>query len=151
MFIGSRSITWRSRIRSRNRLAEQNSRRLLTTAAGGIWLSLEERSPFLEEDFLPVVEIHDADPVLFADLRDRHVLDEVLTQDGNLLPAGIIDRSGRRRYPYSDRQTPAHFSSRASRRFKTVFAVHSTFFAQVVSEHCTLSRYANGRILLADA
>ena len=91
MFIRSRSIAWRSRIKSRNRLAEQNSRGLLTTAAGGIWLSLEERSPFLEEDFLPVVEVHDADPVCFAVLRDRHVLDEVLTQDGNLLPTDISD------------------------------------------------------------
>jgi hypothetical protein len=26
---------------------------------GGIWLSLEERSPFLEEDSLPVVEVRD--------------------------------------------------------------------------------------------
>ena len=105
MFIRSRSITWRSRIRSRNRLAEQNSRGLLTTAAGGIWLSLEERSPFLEEDFLPVVEIHDADPVLFADLRDRHVLDEVLAKDGDLLLTGTSGTPGHWRYPFSDRQT----------------------------------------------
>ncbi|MEY2726006.1 MAG: hypothetical protein RLZZ458_1873, partial [Planctomycetota bacterium] len=73
------------------------------------------RSPFLEEDFLPVVEIHDADPVLFADLRDRHVLDEVLAKDGDLLLTGIVGTPGHWRYPFSDRQTPAHFSSRASR------------------------------------
>ena len=92
MFIGSRSITWRSPIRSRNRLAEQNSHGLLTTVAGGIWHSLEVRSPFL---------------------------DEVLMQDGNLLLTGMIDTPGYWPYSFSDRQTPAHFSSRASRGFKT--------------------------------
>jgi hypothetical protein len=95
-----------------------HSRSFLVPDVGGIWLSLEERSPFLEEDFLPVIEIHDADTVLFADLRDRHILDEVLALDGNLLLTGIIDKPGHWRYPFSVRQTPAHFSSRASRRFK---------------------------------
>ena len=108
MFIGSRSITLRSRIRSRNRLAEQNSRGRLMTAAGRIRLSLEERSPFLEEAFLPVVEVHNADTVLFADLRDRRVLNEVLAQDGNLLLTGIIVRPGHPRYTSADRQTPAY-------------------------------------------
>jgi acetaldehyde dehydrogenase (acetylating) len=96
-----------------------HSRRFLATDVGGIWLSVEERSPSLEEDFLPVVEVHDADSVLFADLRDRHVLDEVLAQDGNLLLTGKIDTLGHWRYRFSDRQTLAHFSSRASRGFKT--------------------------------
>jgi hypothetical protein len=79
------------------------------TDVGGIWLSLEERSPLLEEDFLPVVEVYDADTVLFADLRDRHVLDEVLAQDGNLLLTGKIDTPGHWRYPFSDCQILAHF------------------------------------------
>ena len=97
-----------------------HSRGLLTTDIGGVWLSLEERGTFFEENFLPVAEVHDADPVLFANLRNRHVLDEVLTQDGNLLLTGLIDTIGHWRYPFSDRQTPAHLSARASRRFKTV-------------------------------
>jgi hypothetical protein len=41
-----------------------HSRGFLATDVGGIWLSLEERSPFLEEDFLPFVEVHGADTVL---------------------------------------------------------------------------------------
>ena len=78
-------------------------------------------NPFLEDDFLPAVEVHDADTVLFADPRDRHVLDKVLTQDGNLLLTGITDRSGHWRYPFSGRQTRSHFfSPRASERSKTV-------------------------------
>ena len=78
-------------------------------------------NPFLEDDFLPAVEVHDADTVLFADLRARHVPDEVLTRDGNLLLTGITDRSGHWRYPFFGRQTRSHFfSPRASERSKTV-------------------------------
>jgi hypothetical protein len=62
-----------------------HSRRVVVTDVGGIWLSLPERRTLLEEDFLLVVEAHDGNTVLFSDIRDRDVLDEVLTQDGNLL------------------------------------------------------------------
>ena len=50
----------------------------LTMNAGGIWLSLEVRCTFFEEDFLPVSE----------------VIDEVLTQDGSLLLTGIAEMIG---------------------------------------------------------
>jgi hypothetical protein len=39
-----------------------HSRSFPATNVGGIWLSLEERSPFLEEDFLPLAELVSREP-----------------------------------------------------------------------------------------
>src|SRR5262249_24821819 len=44
----------------------------------------------LEEQFLPVVEEVNGDTVLFAEIRDRDFVEEVLPQNGNLLLRGVV-------------------------------------------------------------
>jgi hypothetical protein len=44
----------------------------------------------LEEELLPGVEVSDGDAVFFADVRDRDLVEEVLSEQGDLLLGGEV-------------------------------------------------------------
>jgi len=58
---------------------------LLPFDIGRVGLALKGGRSVLKKHFLPVVEVDDTHAVLVADLRDRHLLNEVLPQNRNFL------------------------------------------------------------------
>ena len=88
--LGEEMIETRRRL---HRLPELGFQGLDLTRLGGLLPAvrsprLEDGGPVLEELLLPEVKEGRLDLVLLADLGDLHLLDQVLTKDGQLLGPG---------------------------------------------------------------
>ena len=96
--------------------------RFLPLDVCGIRFANEELSASLEENLLPVAEVGHTDVVLPTNLRDRQPLNEVGSENGDILLVGIIDTFpliGQWRQRFCNRQTPAHIATRVTKISKT--------------------------------